>query len=321
MSKNITLFPVLSKTHSKDIFIIPSPSLKYTHKGQTHSLKLNEPDSTITSIVDERGYWNADDFDLLLEWNFTYKNAAWLYDFHKRDYACACHDAKIGVALSWYSSDSRRRNTIPIAYLDNDLDKLHSVCGKKNFEKAELRGVVGFSLLLYLAESGTPQDDETHFSNTPGTILGILKTIEISLDGNGSFFTICEVNKPGQPLWDVEYNIDDPTSDLFSDCVTISLNRAHKKFPFVKKDSGVFSQQLFTEIMANAISIVIETVRAYEKNDDFDCLNDYEEGSVAQALAYFKDKLLWDFSTPITVSHSARQFIENNLKDYENNGV
>jgi hypothetical protein len=73
--------------------------------------------------------------------------------------------------------------------------------------------------------------------------------------------------------------------------------------------------------MANAIAIVIEMVRAREKDDNFDCLSDFEEGSVAQALAYFKEKLLWDFSSPITVSHSARLFIEKNIKDYENTRI
>ena len=67
--------------------------------------------------------------------------------------------------------------------------------------------------------------------------------------------------------------------------------------------------------------IIIEMVRAYEKDDNFDCLSEFEDGSVAQALSYFKDKLLWDFSTPITVSHSARLFVEKNMKDYESRRI
>lgn len=321
MAKNITLFPVLTKQRSKELFTVPVPCFKYTRGGSLHPLTLNEPDSIITSISDEKGFWNADEYDFCIEWQFTYKNTGWLYDRFNWEYACACHDAKIGIALSWFSSDSRRRSTIPICYLENDTDTLHSAKCKKHFDIAELRGEISFSLVLYLMEEGSPNEEENHFANTPGTLLGEIQSLTICLDGTGSFFTICEVNKPGQPLWDVEYNIDDPSSDIFADCVAICLNRAHKKFPLVKRDSGIFCQQLLTEIMANAIAIVIEMVRAHEKDDNFDCLSDFEEGSVAQALAYFKEKLLWDFSSPITVSHSARLFIERNIKDYENTRI
>ena len=320
MAKNITLFPTLTKQRSRDIFTIPVPTLKYSRGGTLHALKLNEQDSPISSISDEDGYWNADDYDLIIDWQFTYQNAARLYNPDNWEYACACRNAKIGIALSWFSSDSRRRSTIPIVTLEND-ESLHPVRHVERFEKGELRGNVGLSLKIYLQEAGIPQDDEMQFANIPGTLLGELKTQTLCLDGSGSFFTIYEVNRPGEPLWDVEYNIDDPTVDQFSDCVAISLNRAHKKFPLVKRDSGVFCQQLLTEIMANSIATVIETVRAYEKDDNFDCLIDFEEGSVAQALAYFKDKLLWDFSNPITVSHSARLYIEKNIKDYENTRI
>ena len=101
----------------------------------------------------------------------------------------------------------------------------------------------------------------------------------------------------------------------------MSLNRAHKKYPLVKRGSETFCQQLLNEIMGNSMATVIEMVRAYERDDNFDCLDEFEEGSVAQALAYFRDKLLWDFSTPITVSNSARLFIERNIKDYETNSI
>ena len=320
MAKNISLFPILTKKKAQDIFTIPDPSLKYTRGGKLWPLVLNEPDSSKTSISDENGYWDINNYDLLLNWNFTYKNACWLYDKYNWEYACACHDSKIGVALCWSSTDSRRRCTIPLGVLDND-NILHPISCSIHFDKAELRGDVTFSLCLFLKESGTPEEDELHFANIPGSLLGEISSFTICLDGNGSFFTICEVNRPGQPLWDVEYNIDDPSTDDFSDCVSICLNRAHKKYPLVKRDSGVFCQQLLTEIMANSMAIVIEMVRSYEKDDNFDCLSSFEEGSVAQALSYFKDKLLWDFTSPITVSHSARLFIEKNIKDYEDNRI
>jgi hypothetical protein len=97
------------------------------------------------------------------------------------------------------------------------------------------------------------------------------------------------------------------------------LNSAHERLPLVKRGSNIFCQQLFIEIIANSMATLVEMVRAFEKSDNFDCLSEFEEGSVAQVLAYFKNQLLWDLTTPITVSRSARMFIEKNIKDYENN--
>ncbi len=320
MAKNISLYPMLTKKRAREIFTIPIPTLRYTRSGQKWQLTLDDPESSNTSISDDNGYWNPDEYDLYFEWLITYKNACWLYNSELWEYACACSSAIIGVALSWYSSDSKRRYTKPIDILIND-NALHSIKCEEHFNIAELRGEVGFSIILYIKEAGSPKEDELHLANTPGTVLGEIDSITLSLDGNGSYFTIYEVSRPGQPLWDVEYIMDDPSTDLFSECVSICLNKAHKKFPLVQRGNGLFCQQMLNEIMANAMAIVIEMVRSHEKDDNFDCLSNVEEGSVAQALLYFKDKLLWDFSTPITVSHSARLYIEKNIKDYENNRI
>ena len=320
MAKNISLFPTLSRKKASELFTLPIPSFRYMRSGNLWPLVLNEPDASVTTLRDEKGYWTPDEYDLRLEWNFTYINAHKLYDSTDWEFACACHDAKIGIALSWFSSDSKRRYTEEIGVIENDMT-LHSIKCVHCFDKAELRGEVGFAIILFIKEAGNPFDDESHFANQPGTIIGEVDTFSIKIDGNGSFFTVFEVNRPGSPLWDVEYSIDDPSSDSFSDCVSVCLNRAHKRFPLIKRDSGEFCQQLFNEIMSNAMVIIIEMVRAYEKDDNFDCLSEFEEGSVAHALSYFKDKLLWDFSTPITVSHSARLFVEKNMKDYESHRI
>lgn len=318
MAKNLTLFPVLTKKCVREVFNVEPPLLRYSRDGVSYDLKLNELDSSVSSVSDENGRWNPDEYDLSIEWRLSYKNASCLYDVEDWESACACHDAKIGIALSWFSSNSRRRSTIPVATLEKD-NLEHDVVCIRHFGIAELRGNVGFSLVIYLKEAGDPNEDEKHFVNIPGAILGEIKTITLSLDGRGSFFTICEVNRPGQPLWEIEYDMDDPSTDSFTDCVTICLNRANKKFPLVKRDSGKFCQQMLLEIVGNSMATLIEMVRSYEKSDNFDCLSDFEEGSVAQALAYFRDKLLWDFSTPITVNRSARMFMEKNMKSYENN--
>ena len=70
MAKNISLFPTLTRLRSKDIFTIPVPELRYTRGSKKWPLTLNEPDSPISSISDDNGFWNADEYDLIFEWKF-----------------------------------------------------------------------------------------------------------------------------------------------------------------------------------------------------------------------------------------------------------
>ena len=113
-----------------------------------------------------------------------------------------------------------------------------------------------------------------------------------------------------EEYWWVEYEMDDPASDVFSDSVSINLNKANDSYRFIDRSSPDFNLQLFLEIISNSLIAVIETVRS--QDESFQCLSNPEEGSVAQALLYFRDVLEWDFTSPLTLSSSVRSFFEKN---------
>lgn len=308
MAKKITLFPTLAEKRVKDIFKFSQPLFSYTKGYESIDLELDNSEDAVSHI---KGAWNAEENNLKISWHFEYQNAARLYGVDEPKYACACHNAQIGVALCMSSAETKRRKSWPVAILQNDSDKhIVHIDNAPQFQKGELRGNVEFSLVLYLRSAGESlENTESHFANAPGTLLGTLMSKTIILDGDGSIIPICEVSRPGEPLWFVEYNIEDPSSDDFCETVTIYLNKAHDDFELINHDAKnkKYCQQMLVEIMANAIAVVIETVRAYEGNNDFSCLSDYDEGSVAQALKYFKEQLGWDFSNPASVSNSVRK--------------
>lgn len=310
--KDISFFPNINPKKAKDIFSVLLPEFKYVKDGVTMTLDYDDQDSSSYSLIDKEGFWNPDDYGLELKWEITCGDGSALYGAYNYETACACDDALIGIALSWYSQDSKRRNTIPMGEIRNTNDMQNVVC-LYSFEKSQLRGKVGFSLILYLKCPGCPQEDETHFANEQGYVLGTIDEFSIILDGNGSYFTISEVSMPGEPLWKVEYDIDDPTNDSFSDCVSIILNSSHPQYKYIRRNDPQFNIQLLIEIMSNSIATVIETVRSVDK--DFDCINNPEEGSVAQALLYFKNVLEWDFTNPITISNSIRKYLEKNIDE------
>lgn len=312
--KDITFFPGINPKKAKEIFSISKPEFIYLKDGIEMPLTLDDEDSKISSISDKNGFWNPDEYGLILKWNIKCIEGDRLYGADNfDDMPCACENAVIGIALSWYSQDTKRRNSFYVGKIKNEKNEQSFEC-KCFFDKSELRGKVGFSLILYIKDPGNPNEDELHFANVEGYELGHLDDFSIMIDGNGSYFTISEIKMPpGEPLWKVEYDIDDPSNDNFSDCVSILLNNAHPQYKYIKRGDSHFNLQLLIEIMANSMATVIEMVRCNDK--EFECMNNPEEGSVGQALLYFKNVLEWDFTSPITVSNSIRKYLEKNISE------
>ena len=173
---------------------------------------------------------------------------------------------------------------------------------------------MNFTTVMYIAEAGHPRDDEQHLANTNGYILGVLDNYAIKLDGSSSTFPVFEVSEPGQPLWYVKCDWLDPTADAFSESVSINLNTAHKNYAYIDRTQKQFDNQLLAEIMASAITLIIEKVRLEPGYwDQIVQGNDLEQGSVGQAIYYFQDTLEWDLSTPDSVSLCARKFFDQRM--------
>ena len=85
-----------------------------------------------------------------------------------------------------------------------------------------------------------------------------------------------------------------------------------KNYKFLNREDRNFNPQMFSEIMSSAICVIIETLRS--DPGGFASLDNAQEGSVAQAVNYFQEKLDWDIKTPRLTSRSVRLFLEDKLK-------
>lgn len=313
MVNDIRLFPFLNEELQKKIRFQKSKfTFYYKDKNNEEQELKDEPiesQSSIYCIKDENGIWTQDDYNFGLRRRFCLRTFQCLFGAK----GVVCTSAKLGLAMIWTSSDSKQRGVIPIGTFGN-ADNILDAVAEKEFDIAQLRGEVNFSTVLYIAEVGTPKMDEMHLANTNGYILGELDKYSIKLDGNGSSFPVFEVSEPGQPLWYVKCDWIDPTADLFSDSVSINLNTAHKNYRYINRNEKVFNSQLLSEIMASAITIIVEKVRLQSAYWDQIMGNDaLEHGSVGQALYYFMETLEWDLSTPEAVSLSARKFFDQRM--------
>lgn len=312
MTENIMLFPSLNEGLMRQVQFQKSEfSFFFTDRNALEKELKYEPigvESSIYYIKDETGRWNPDKNDFGLEYKCCLKSVQCLFGFS----GIACNTAVLGLAIVWKSSDSKQRGVIPIGTFTYD-DKSFDASIKKQFGKAQLRGQLDFTTILYIAEPGSLDSDERHFANTAGYVLGEMDSIKVRLDGNGSTFPIFEVSDPGQPLWDVKCDWLDPTIDAFSDCISINLNTAHKNYKYIDRNRSSFNYQCLSEIMASAVSIIIEKLRLSPYWDQIIGNDALENGSVGQAIYYFSNTLEWDLSSPESVSLSARKFFDQRM--------
>jgi hypothetical protein len=260
-------------------------------------------------IKDENGKWTQEDN------NLCFRRKYCLRTFHSLfgEDGIACKNARLGLAVQWTSHASCQRGVIRIGEFSSN-DQIMEAEVEYRFMKAQLRGLVNLTTIVYLAEAGTPEPGEEHLVNIDGYILGELDSYIVKLDGRSSAFPIYEIPNPGQPLWYIECNWDDPTCDALSECVSIFLNTAHKNYAYIDRNQKTFDSQLLCEIMASAITLIIEKVRLDSGYwDQIMRGEDLELGSVGQAVYYFKSALDWDMSDAEKISLCARKYFDKKV--------
>lgn len=313
MSNDILLYPSLSdEVLSRIRFQKQKYKFFYTDKDDEEYELQDEPIealSTISCIKDENGVWTQDDNNLCFRRKYCLRTFQCLFGTN----GIACHDAKLGLAIQWTSSDSRQRGIVRIGEF-GIADSILEAEAEKHFGKAQLRGEVNFTTIMYIAKAGIPTENEEHLANKDGYILGELDSFTLRLDGSSSAFPVFEVSEPGQPLWFVKCDWIDPTVDAFSECVSINLNTSHKNYAYIDRNQKQYDSQLLAEIMASAITLIVEKVRLETGYWEQIMNNEnLENGSVGQAIFYFMDSLEWDLSTPDSVSLCARKFFDQRM--------
>lgn len=296
---NIPFFPIYDRSQGRITFT----PYRFFFKDKEEERELTcEFESNTILLKDERAIWNVDDYPFYISREIHITNADQLYGQE----GIACLNATIGVAIKWSSKDSNRRDVFDLGEIINTREEQRLKIEKGILDG--LRGKVELTTIIYLKKNGIPQNGESHLANIPGTILGELDTTSIRLDGSGSIFPIFVTSIPGGPLWDVTCNWEDASVDSFEETVSIVFNSNHKNYKYINRKDRNFNGQLLIEILASALTLVIEKMR--EDDKDFSSFAYCGEGSVAAAIRYFQDKLEVDLGTPLKASKSLRLLLE-----------
>ncbi|MFW2491719.1 hypothetical protein ACN077_24655 [Clostridium chromiireducens] len=271
--------------------------------------KISE-DSAIYTASDSKGIWNCDNYNIGIIKHYEFKNISILFG----ENGIACRDSVIGAAIVWTSPDSKQRGVINVGEIRNNCEEL-SFHTEYFFEKAQLRGDIRFSTILYIKKCGNPSDNEQHLANECGCILGELDNYYLRLDGNGSMFPIYEISDKKKPLWTLSCEWEDPRYDSFSESIAININTAHKNYKNLDKSKVIhYDEQLMKEIISSALTIVIMKLKSEACwNDIATGYTQFEDGSVAQAVSYFITTLGWNVDKAENISRSIREFFDERM--------
>lgn len=312
MSSDIRLFPYLTEDLMNRIRLQSRQYCFYYEKDNEEQELVEESldaGASFYAVKDEKGIWTPDDYNLCFRRQICLRTFQCLFGPE----GIACRNATLGLAVIWKSADSKQRGAIPAGTF-NIKDSILETTVEKRFARGQLRGKVEFSTVLYIVREGRPKRDEKHLANEQGFILGELEKHIIKLDGAGSTFPVFEVSEKGQPLWYVKCDWYDPAVDSFSDSVSINLNTAHKNYKYIDRNQSSYNPQLLAEVMAGALTVIVEKVRLQPEAWEQIMSNDnLERGSIGEAIHYFAETLGWDLSSPDKVSLCARKFFDQRM--------
>lgn len=315
MSEVFSSYPVLDYKLFTEVGFVSEPvQFEYDDENERYELQIADLETgnqiTTGKIKDPRCTWYPDTHNLIISKTCRFTSAYVLFGKG----GIVSDSSSIGVAVTWISTGSDRRGVIPCGELSK-LDTTAELTIAYEFYIGELRGSLKLQTILYLKTAGAPKSDEFWFSQTPGTILGVLDQNEFYIDGNGSIFPIVTVNMPGKPLWMVSFNdaVDVFTDQFDNSNVEIRLNQAHPNYIDLNIEGATTDTPLFMEVLASAMSVIVECAKmAAGEEWQRVLLNGGDRGSIAEAIYHFVTKLNWDVSTPNKLAESVRSFLEGN---------
>lgn len=313
MSIQLDLFPTIGKKLFDKIGYFSGEYQFLYHKDGYDIVLQNEANEShgqtqsVIHLIDSNCQWHANMYDLCFKKSCIINNPNFLFG----ENGVAVDEATIGIAVMWSSKTSSQRGIIKCSEFQRQVGKV-SIDIEGCFPPGQLKGTVIFDTVLYLKQA--PEISPSYYARKPGTILGVLDTITVIIDGNGSVFPIVEVQEPGYPLWYVVCKWSDPLSDPFDEeNVELRINTANPAYNYLKVEEGLKESPFLKEILASAMQTIILNAMQGEYWNDIVNGENLDEGSIGQAINYFISTFGWDYSSPERLAMSIRKDFESRI--------
>lgn len=290
---NFSLTPELdSETRYKSGFKIKKIAATYVHNGETRKLEM-ESDLSL-AFEDPRGVWSIEEYGMTLQYQISFVNPSALFS---ENGICGKNDI-LGIAVRLLSQKSRQRIILKdsihyISYREDELilDITATIPANK------FREVATSELFLFMAKPS----EESRFIRQ-GTMFGVLDSKTLSFSGDSSDFPIDTDSINANYLWKLYIDCEDPHTDMFNQCVSLTLNEKHPRFKSLKLDDDPLSDMVFREIMSQALFLIISKMQHSDYYEDIVSNNNLEPGSIGQAVFYMISNLESDATDPLALS-------------------
>lgn len=301
----INLFPTLTNNlinqsvSELDRYKFFHDSAAVTTRGRINKKELVLEDYSSDDelvIQDINNSWDVNYDNLYIETNLEIEKP---FEFFGSK-GIAPENAVLGVAIRWYSRESKQRG-VEKSFLIDSKDRSINKKIQLKFDESQLREVLNIEVILYISKVATEiATDELQLANQSGIILGVLDSVRLVLEGESSTFPIQTIKGGDGPLWDLHIGWGD-LYDNFNDSVWLRINEDHKDYKYLEVKNNAFSQPLLNEIMISTVAILIQTVKdTGELNSLFE-EDSFAFGTVGFLIKYYIDVYQVNFETPTNI--------------------
>lgn len=259
---------------------VASPILSYDDSEEGNvEMQVGDFEGPVVEITD--GNWSPTENNLIYEQKFVIEHPNELFGEEKITDSAN----KIGLAAHIYSKTSLLQETIAVPVDIVDDTDVVQIDFRHVFDPGWLRGYVCIDFFLYLKELNKKRELQ---ADRIGMNLcqDDLYKARIVIDGDGVMFPITEYYDPDGPLWTIEKDWRDPSTDEFDITnVRIKLNTANSLAKKVTKSTGAMANEITSMIMLQSVAMIIyETVLDMKRY--YDGLNkaDAVEGSILEVV-------------------------------------
>lgn len=217
----------------------------------------------------------------------------------------------IGIAAHIFSRDSSFQTTIPLTFFRNEENE-YQYSLRYDFPENSLKGKIQVEYFMFLQELNNHGDYQADIVGSRLTEQVIL-SYTIAVDGSGSMFPIVDINEPGDPLWAIETNWNDPLEESFnSSFLSLRLNQAHPRYNNLVSAKGKVDAYLMNEILSSSMSIITQSILFGEEPITLEELRDNSmDDSIGKVVYYWIDNFNIEINSPATISNSFHKYLES----------
>ncbi|MEG1045960.1 hypothetical protein [Carnobacterium sp.] len=309
MASTISLFRLIDEQLLDQAgFSSNNPLIQYEIEDELIDIRISEQEYSVISINDYDSSWTPELHNLLLNQTFSFNN----FDVFFGKEAITMPTNKIGIAVHIYSRESNFQRTIPLLFSNESIEGVEFNFNHE-FKKDSLKGIIHFEYFFFLKEVNEVNLFQAEMEGIRLTEKPLLE-YKIAIDGSGSMFPIVDVHEPGKPLWSVNMSWVDPLIDSFNvSNISIRLNQGHERYKNLIKISTKVDNYLMSEIMMNAMSLIVQTV-INDPEISLEKLKDESaDDSIGKVVWYWISTFGIDVDSPISISNSFHDYFESKM--------